>query len=189
MQLHIPTLTHPHTHTHTHTSTHTHPHTHQHTHMHTHMHAHMHTCIHTHTCAHTHTCTHTAHTQHTHTHMHTYTHTHITHTKCIFMNPLIIAECISARLWIEDLFKVHVHTYVLMWWVMLRNVTWNVVTYHRYRPLCASHSLTRLDTLDSDIDCMRRRALAMEMEVGDDSPVGPSQLGYYKHQTAFLQQT
>ena len=102
------------------------------------MHAasHTHTHPHTHTCTHAHVHTHTCHTHgtHIHTHMHTYTHTHITYTKCIFMNPLIIAECISARLWIEDLFKVHVHTYVLMWWVMLRNVTWNVVTYHRYRP-------------------------------------------------------
>ena len=37
----------------------------------------------------------------------------------------------------------------------------------------ASHSLTRSDTLDSDIV---QRSLVMEMEVGD---AGPSRLGYY----------
>ena len=39
--------------------------------------------------------------------------------------------------------------------------------------MCASHSLTHSDTLDSDIV---RRSLVMEMEVGD---AGPSRLGYY----------
>ena len=39
--------------------------------------------------------------------------------------------------------------------------------------ICASHSLTHSDTLDSDIVW---RSLVMEMEVGD---AGPSRLGYY----------
>jgi len=39
--------------------------------------------------------------------------------------------------------------------------------------ICASHSLTHSDTLDSGIV---RRSLVMEMEVGD---AGPMRLGYY----------
>jgi len=42
----------------------------------------------------------------------------------------------------------------------------NVVTYHRYRPaiagICASHSLTHSDTLDSDVDRGQQRSLTME---------------------------
>ena len=51
-------------------------------------------------------------------------------------NVILIAEHISARLWIGDLFSqsTYVRTCVCMWWVTLRNVTRNVVTYHRYRP-------------------------------------------------------
>ena len=45
--------------------------------------------------------------------------------------------------------------------------------------------LTHSDTLNSDIDHGRQRSLTMEMEVGDDVEVGPSWLGYYKHQTAY----
>jgi len=41
----------------------------------------------------------------------------------------LVAERISARLWIEDLFSQS--TYVCTWWVTLRNVTRDVVTYHR----------------------------------------------------------
>ena len=40
------------------------------------------------------------------------------------------------------------------------------------------------DKLNSDIDCGQRHSLAMEMEVGDGVTAGPSQLGYYTHQTA-----
>jgi len=103
--------------------------------------------------------------------------------QCIFT---LIAEHISARLWIEDLFSQS--TYVRMWWVTLRNVTRNVITYHRYRPaiyagICASHSLTHSDTLDSDIDCRRQRSMTMEAKVGDDVAVGPVRLGYYEHRT------
>jgi len=65
----------------------------------------------------------------------------------------------------------------------LRNVTRNVVTYHMYKAICTSHSLTHLDTFDSDID-HPMASLAMEMEVGDNGVVAPSQLGYYKQQTA-----
>ena len=43
------------------------------------------------------------------------------------------------------------------------------------------HSLKPSDMLDSDIDC---DSFAMEMEVRDDGMLGPSWLGYYKHQTA-----
>ena len=48
----------------------------------------------------------------------------------LFQYRYLIAECISARLWIEDLFSQS--TYVRTWWVTLRNVTRNVVTYRRY---------------------------------------------------------
>jgi len=57
----------------------------------------------------------------------------------------IIAECISARLWIEDLFSqsMYVCTCVHTWWVTLRNVTWNVVTYRRpYSHMCVTQSDT-----------------------------------------------
>ena len=47
--------------------------------------------------------------------------------------------------------------------------------------MCVSHSLTNSDTLDSDIDHGRQHSLVMEIEVGDDSTVGPLWLGYYKH--------
>ena len=49
----------------------------------------------------------------------------------------LIAEHISARLWIEDLriLTKYVHTYIRMWWVTFRNVARSVITYHNmYRP-------------------------------------------------------
>ena len=64
--------------------------------------------------------------------------THYPHNrKCI--PPTLIDKRISARPWIEDLFsqstyvRTCVRVYVCTWWVTLRNVTRNVVTYHRHR--------------------------------------------------------
>ena len=45
--------------------------------------------------------------------------------------------------------------------------------FHMYKAICASHSLTHLDMLDSDID-LTMASLAMEMEVEDNSVVGPT---------------
>ena len=50
----------------------------------------------------------------------------------------------------------YVCAYVRTWWVTLRNVTQNVVTYHRYRPYGVTHSLTHSYTLDSNIDHKRQ---------------------------------
>jgi len=102
----------------------------------------------------------------------------------------IIAERISVRLWIEDLFSqsTYVRTCVCTWWVTLRNVTRNVVTYHRqglgmYRPY-VHHTVWHIQIRSTQIDCGRWHSLAIEMEVGDDGTAWPSRLGYYKHQTA-----
>jgi len=75
--------------------------------------------------------------------------------------------------------RAYVRTYICTWWVTLRNVTRNVATYHRpYSYMCVTQS----DTFRYMYG--RRRSLAMELEVGDNGTAGPSQLGYYKHQTA-----
>ena len=68
----------------------------------------------------------------------------------------LIAERISARIWIEDLFSQS--TYVCTWWVMLRNVTWNVVTYHRhrYRPY-VRHTVWHIQIRSTQIDHGWRR--------------------------------
>ena len=91
----------------------------------------------------------------------------------------LIAKCISARLWIENLFSPSM--YVCTWWVTFRNVTWNIVTYvcptqdHRYRPYVRPTvwhiqiCLTQIDV----VDCGWQRSLVMEMEVGDDGTAGP----------------
>jgi len=62
--------------------------------------------------------------------------------------------------------RAYVPAYIRTWWVALRNVTRNVVAYHRYRLYV--HSLTLSDTLNSDI-----WSPTMEMEVGDNGMVGP----------------
>ena len=46
------------------------------------------------------------------------------------------------------------------------------------------HTVLHIQIRSTQIDRGRWRALAMEMEVEADGTAGPSQLGYYKHQTA-----
>jgi len=82
--------------------------------------------------------------------------------------PSFIVERISAginshkvRMYVRACVRTYVRT-----WVTLRNVTRNVVAYHRegrpYAGMCASRSLTHSDTLDSDIDRGRQHSLTMQ---------------------------
>jgi len=112
---------------------------------------------------------------------------------CLLISPCptVVAECLlpSALAWGSESriyshkVRMYVHTCVCTWWVTLRNVTRNVVTYHRhrYRPY-VRHTVWHIQIRSTQIDRRRRHSLAME--VRDDGAVGPSQFGYYKHQTA-----
>ena len=98
----------------------------------------------------------------------------------------VIAEHISARLWIEDLriLTKYVHTYVRMWWVRFRNVARSVITYNNMHRPYVRHTVWHIQICLTQIhvnviDRGRWHSLAMEMEVDDDSAAGPSQLGYY----------
>ena len=112
---------------------------------------------------------------------------------------ILIAERISVRLWIGDLFsqstyvRMYVRTCVHTWWVTLRNVTRIECRYipdtigighmwhHRHKYMCVIYGDTfRYAQLR---EMCRWCSLAMEMEVGDDGTAGPLRLGYYKHQT------
>ena len=69
----------------------------------------------------------------------------------------MIAERISARLWIKDLFSqsTYVRTCICTW-DTLRNVTQNVVTHHRYR-LYVRHTVWHIQIRSTQIfDCGRR---------------------------------
>jgi len=85
---------------------------------------------------------------------------------------------LSALVWGSEsrIYSHKVRMYV--WWVTLRNVTWNVATY----PIGIGHKcITQSGTFRyARLRCWSRTM--MEMEVRD--AVGPSRLGYYKHQTA-----
>ena len=98
----------------------------------------------------------------------------------------VIAERISARLWIEDLISqsTYVHMYVVGHTQECHAECHCIPQAGpRYRPYVC-HTVWHIQIRSTQIDRGQWHSLAMEMEVGDDGAVGPSRLGYYKHQTA-----
>jgi len=81
------------------------------------------------------------------------------------------AEHISTRLWIEDLFSKC--TYIRMWWLTLRNVTQNVITYMHPTQGRTDWHIQVCSTQIDVVDHRRQRSLVMEMEVRGNSEAEP----------------